>query len=84
MNYTLHSFFFPFKVAFDQMISLIPSLQEDRHGRTSKALVLQKGKHVTNHFYLGRKVVNLPPDKNIPEGKPSSKNKKIGMDWVCP
>ena len=31
-----------------------------------------------------RKVVNLPPGKNIPEGKPSSQNKtKLGVAWVC-
>ena len=27
-----------------------------------------------------RKVVNLPPDKNIPEGKPSSQNNR---KWAC-
>eukprot|EP00794_Sanderia_malayensis_P014232 gene14232-15716_t len=31
------------KLAFDQMISLIPSLQADKQGRTSKALILQRG-----------------------------------------
>ena len=46
--------FHQFKVAFDQMIALIPSLQEDRHGRTSKALVLQKGNPFIFYIFLFR------------------------------
>jgi len=51
------------KVAFDQMIALIPSLQEDRHGRTSKALVLQKGADYIDHLQRERELTKYKIEK---------------------
>ncbi|XP_065055082.1 uncharacterized protein LOC135683680 isoform X2 [Rhopilema esculentum] len=51
------------KVAFDQLISLIPSLQNDKQGRTSKALVLQKAVDYIDHLQREKELTKYKIEK---------------------
>eukprot|EP00112_Aurelia_sp_Birch-Aquarium-sp1_P004990 Seg1566.8 transcript_id=Seg1566.8/GoldUCD/mRNA.D3Y31 product="Carbohydrate-responsive element-binding protein" protein_id=Seg1566.8/GoldUCD/D3Y31 len=51
------------KIAFEQMMSLIPSLREDKQGRMSKALILQKGADYIEHLHRDRELAKFKIDK---------------------